>query len=104
MAGSTSPGFSSGVNAIAICQRCGFKRGYLDLIEEKDTGLRVHPHCIDKTVAAYSNFKGPDAIAIRKPTPDRSVCVPGPNYSNNNILWSQVNVLFSAAPTYGTEV
>lgn len=71
--------YASGKYALAICDRCGFRAAYNDLVTEAETGWRVHPACED--------FPRPkprataDAIALRHPRPDRyeDVDPPGSN-------------------------
>jgi hypothetical protein len=59
---------ASGHHALAICDRCGFRIKYLDLIDEPQTSLRVCESCLDEPQP--DRAKRPDAIALRKPRPD----------------------------------
>lgn len=60
--------YAQGHHALAICDRCGFRIKYLDLIEEEDTHLRVCEDCLDEPEPERT--RGPDAIALRHPRPD----------------------------------
>ncbi len=69
------PVFATGKNAIAICQRSGFKFPYKEIITEPGTGLRVH---YSESDGMYNRVDHPqlhikgvsDKIGLRKPFPD----------------------------------
>ena len=64
--------FASGKHALAICDRCGFRCDYLDMLEEWN-GLRVCPSCYDpKHPQLESPRVRPDAEALRHARPERS--------------------------------
>lgn len=60
--------YATGHNALAICDRCGFRIKYLGLITEPDTKLRVCEPCLDEPEPKRA--RRPDAIALRDPRPD----------------------------------
>jgi len=72
-------GYSSGSLSIAICDRCKFKRRYLDLVPDGNLpGLRVckesvNPGCRDPIDPYRLPARKPEAIAIRYPRPDTPI-------------------------------
>ena len=60
--------YATGQHAWAICDRCGFRIPYLNLVAEVDTGLQVCPDCEDEPEP--KKHVRPDAIALRNPRPD----------------------------------
>lgn len=42
-----SPRRGSGTVAVAICERCGFKKHYVDLHKDPNNGLMVCDKCVD---------------------------------------------------------
>lgn len=60
--------YASGRHALAICDRCGFRIPYLDLIREEQTNLMVCETCLDEPEPVRT--RAPDAIALRTPRPD----------------------------------
>lgn len=60
--------YAQGYNALAICDRCGFRLKYLDLITEQQTNLKVCEACLDDPQPPRA--RRPDAIALREPRPD----------------------------------
>lgn len=60
--------YAQGHHALAICDRCGFRIKYLDLLTEPDTFLRVCESCLDEPQP--DRAKRPDAIVLRQPRPD----------------------------------
>lgn len=60
--------YATGHHALAICDRCGFRIKYLDLITEQQTNLRVCESCLDEPQP--ERVGRPDAIALREPRPD----------------------------------
>jgi hypothetical protein len=59
---------ATGHYALAICDRCGFRLKYLDLVLEAQTSLRVCDACLDEPQPERA--RRPDAIALRDPRPD----------------------------------
>lgn len=57
-----------GHHALAVCDRCGFRIKYLDLITEEQTRLRVCEACLDEPQPERT--RSPDAIVLRDPRPD----------------------------------
>ena len=62
--------YSSGKNALAICDRCGFSYKYTE-IKQEWTGARVCPDCFEpKHPQLEPATPRADAQALRHPRPD----------------------------------
>ena len=60
--------------AIAVCDRCGFKRRYVDLRPDPNTpGLRVCRTCADQFDPWRLPAPAPDKISLEFPRPDVSL-------------------------------
>lgn len=60
--------YAKGTYANAICDRCGHRFPYLDLVEERGTRLRVCEDCEDEPEPKAA--RKPDPVALRHPRPD----------------------------------
>lgn len=62
------PRYASGRHSLAVCDRCGMRMRYLDLVTEVGTGLRVHATCEDDPIPT-ARPRAP-AVTLRNPRPD----------------------------------
>ena len=70
--------FASGKNAWGMCQRCGLRARYTELVADgENPGLRVHPWCRDIAHPAEKPFRTTEGIALRRPSPDIDDDSPG---------------------------
>ena len=60
--------FAAGIWSRAICDRCGLKMAYADLVTEVETNLRVHERCLDEPLTYWKPRNEPQAL--RDPRPD----------------------------------
>lgn len=60
--------YAQGKHSLAICDRCGHRVRYLELVTERQTKLRVCPDCEDDPEPR--RVRKPDAEALRHPRPD----------------------------------
>lgn len=68
--------YSTGDIAIAVCDRCKFKKPYLELRPDGDKpGLRVCAECWDSKDPWRLPPRQPEAIALRYARPDVSIAV-----------------------------
>ncbi len=74
--------YASGKWAIGICDRCGLRMKYDEMVWDGDTQaktLRVHPECRDSLspyiVIAKRNQTRMDKIALRYPRPRKPMVV-----------------------------
>lgn len=77
--------YASGRVAIAICDRCNFKKKYTELSADGNSpGLRVCASCKDPKNPWRENPISPDAITLRFPRPDTPLPggIPYPDYTN----------------------
>lgn len=88
------PRFSTGVNAIAICDHCGMKTRYSTLIKEPETNAWVHPWCLDLPIAPIQRKKYNDAQALHHPRPDRSVAVYYTEWDDGETFWDEYETLW----------
>lgn len=67
--------YARGTLAVAICDRCGFKRKYTDLTSDPNSpGLRVcRDTCMDQLDPYRLPQRQPEAFVLRNPRPDQSV-------------------------------
>lgn len=91
--------FSSGKNAIAECDRCGFRYKLKDLqqlvIKTKDVNILVCPTCWepDQPQLSLGLYPVNDPQAIRNPRPDTSYYVSGTNGEGSRVIqwgWNPV--------------
>lgn len=60
--------YAQGTYANAICDRCGHRVRYLDLVTEQQTRFQVCAECEDEPDPQVG--RRPDPVALRKPRPD----------------------------------
>jgi hypothetical protein len=60
--------FATGTYALGICDRCGLRMAYLDMVKERQTGLKVHEACEDEPEIV--RLRRPDPVILREPRPD----------------------------------
>lgn len=64
--------YAKGHNALAICDRCGMRVRYDELVPDGQTpGLLVHPSCRDVKHPAEKLFRTDEGVILKKPRPDR---------------------------------
>lgn len=74
--------YSSGRNALAVCDRCGFAYPYSSIISEPGTGWRVCSTCNDGQYSLVSHPQNSPTIPIEEsqglehPRPDAPFVVP----------------------------
>jgi hypothetical protein len=103
MAGSR---YTSGKNAIAECDRCGFqyKLGQLKtlVIKTKNVNIKVCPECWeqDHPQLQLGMYPVDDPQAVESPRPDTSYYAPGNNGAGGSrqIYWGWNPVGYSALP------
>ncbi len=62
-----------GTVAIAVCDRCGFKKRYGDLTPESDTGLMVCKNCTDDPDPWRKPARKTENISLRRPRTDEEL-------------------------------
>lgn len=62
--------FAGGRWALAICDRCGMRGKYTEMVCEPDTGLRVHPRCMDERNPYLTMYQISEPIVLRDARPD----------------------------------
>lgn len=62
---------ATGTRALAVCDRCGHRLKYLDLVTEAETRLRVCAACEDEPMRRRA--RRPDAVRLRDPRPDPDI-------------------------------
>lgn len=70
--------YATGKKAKAVCDRCGLWGSYLEMLSEAETGLRVHPQCLDEPYVKPR--RPPEGIALRHPRPDTPLAEPWPGF------------------------
>ncbi len=86
--------FATGKLAWAICDRCGLRCRYLelndDVVNQRKTGLRVCPACVDQDNPQLwvSRSLRAEGIALRNPRPDT-----GLDDSTGTFGWNPVSSL-----------
>lgn len=102
--------FATGKNAVAICDRCGWKRPWTALRTEPGTGWKVCSECNDgqfSLVAHPQNYPAnvQDAIALRWARPDQTPAINGPWYladENGDVLeWGQEIIIQTGTSSGG---
>jgi len=74
--------FSSGKNALAICERCGFSYPYQSIVCESGTSRRVCPDCDDGIYSLISHPQNYPKVYVEEsqglehPRPDVPMDVP----------------------------
>lgn len=72
------PRFSTGKNAFGMCQRCGMRARYQELVSDGELpGLRVHESCRDIKHPAEMPFNATDSELLQRPAPDTDDDSPG---------------------------
>lgn len=62
--------FSGGARAWAVCDTCGFRGRYTEMVTEPVTRKRVHKRCMDKKVVSRPVILDAERIALQHPRPD----------------------------------
>lgn len=65
--------YSSGNRAWAICDTCGFRGKYTDMVTEPITRKRVHKRCMDKKVVSKPVLLDAERIVLQNPRPDVAI-------------------------------
>jgi hypothetical protein len=85
--------YASGKNAIAICDRCGFRFRLRELkelvVKTKKVNVLACPSCWDpdQPQLQLGMYPVDDPQGLRNPRPDQSLAFSGSEYSSRGIQW-----------------
>jgi hypothetical protein len=84
-----NPRYASGRLSFAVCDRCGFRFNYTQIMTERQTNLRVCRACVDSPYPFWAFSRPVDAQSLRHPRPDVPMENAVPNLTDEE--WEDLN-------------
>jgi hypothetical protein len=79
--------YAAGKKAWSICDRCGLRLKYTEVVTEAETGFRVHQACCDEPYVLKK--RPPEGIALRHPRPDTNLAETWPGFERDAEIYGE---------------